>query len=184
MTMVLWNTSHSLKVIIFALDIAKIANNIYLLALLAVALTNVEDVRPVLASFGDKHIPVEWAQREEQMKAIARQKWEEENQSSKPKRNLGSLFGSSTAAPADDQPPATYLEQMRKHVRETFNSEHEQMQKQQDELMKKEIEAQKQQMKEMKMTVWEMMGQLSSGQPIQPGQPDQPAPGQPQQPQQ
>jgi mitochondrial import inner membrane translocase subunit TIM50 len=152
---------------------------------LAVALTNVEDVRPVLASFGDKHIPAEWAQREEQMKAIARQKWEEEHKGSKTKRNLGSLFGSSNAAPADDQPPPTYLEQMRKHVRETFNSEHEQMQKQQDELMKKEIEAQKQQMKEMKMTVWEMVGQISSGQPIapQPGQPDEPQ-SQPQQPQQ
>lgn len=135
-----------------------------------------EDVRPVLASFGTKHIPSEWADREEQMNAIARKKWEEEQSSTKAKRNLGSLFGSSQATQANNEPPLTYLEQMRKHVRETFNAEHEQMQKQQDELMKKEIEAQKQQMKEMKMTVWEMMGQISSGQPIapQPGQPDQP----------
>jgi import inner membrane translocase subunit TIM50 len=143
----------------------------------AVALTNVEDVRPVLASFNGTHIPAEWAAREEQMNAIARQKWEEEQKTTKAKRNLGSLFGSSGAtAPTENQPPLTYLEQMRKHVRETFNSEHEQMQKQQDEMMKKEIEAQKQQMKEMKMTVWEMMGQISSGQPIapQPGQPEQP----------
>jgi len=148
----------------------------YIPFLEAVALTNVEDVRPVLASFGTKHIPSEWADREEQMNAIARKKWEEEQSSTKAKRNLGSLFGSSQATQANNEPPLTYLEQMRKHVRETFNAEHEQMQKQQDELMKKEIEAQKQQMKEMKMTVWEMMGQISSGQPIapQPGQPDQP----------
>ncbi|KAI9288858.1 HAD-like domain-containing protein [Umbelopsis sp. AD052] len=146
----------------------------------AIALTNVEDVRPVLASFSGTHIPAEWAAREEQMNAIARQKWEEEQKTTKVKRNLGNLFGSGGGAVAqtENQPPLTYLEQMRKHVRETFNSEHEQMQKQQDEMMKKEIEAQKQQMKEMKMTVWEMMGQISSGQPMapQPGQPEQAQP--------
>ncbi|KAI8384485.1 HAD-like domain-containing protein [Radiomyces spectabilis] len=159
----------------------------YIPFLEAVALTNPEDVRPVLKSFEGKNIPIEWHKREEEMNERHRQQWYEEQAAKKTKRNLGSLFGSA-AAPQVEGPPPTYLEQMRKHVRETFAAEHEQMKQQQDEMMKKEMEENMAKLKEMKLTMWDLMTQMSSGQPLLPppeagsdGSQQQQQPQQPQQ---
>lgn len=122
---------------------------------------NPDDVRPVLQSFEGKHIPIEWARREKEMADRHRAEWEAEQAAKPVKRNLGSLFGGG-AASKEQGPPPTYLEQMRKQVRTAFATEHAAMRQQQDELMKKEIEEQKQKMKEMKMTVWDLMTQVSS----------------------
>ncbi|KAI8344008.1 HAD-like domain-containing protein [Chlamydoabsidia padenii] len=119
----------------------------------AIVLTNPPDIRPVLESFGDSHIPGEWAKRESDMNGQLRQQWLVEQQSKPLMRNLGSLLRGG--------PPPTYLEQMRQHIRKTFAQEHEAMKVQQDQMMK-DMEMQKKIMKEMKMTVCELMFQVSS----------------------
>lgn len=122
-------------------------------------MTNPDDVRPVLQSFEGKSIPIEWAKREKAMKELHIKQWEEEQKNKPKKRNLGSLLSSGAGQP--EGPPPTYLEQMRKHVREAFAAEQDQMKRQQEE-MKREIEEQKAKMKEMKMTVWDLMTQATS----------------------
>ncbi|SAM01638.1 hypothetical protein [Absidia glauca] len=99
----------------------------YIPFLEAVALTNPTDIRPVLQSFGDSHIPEEWAKREADMNEQHRQQWLAEQQGKPSNRNLGSLLRGGGAAGAPEGPPPTYLEQMRAHVRETFAQEHEAM---------------------------------------------------------
>ena len=108
------------------------------------------------------YLPQKWAEWEKKYDDQHRLEWEQER-SSKP-RNLGSFLSGGGAAGQDVQqgPPPTQLEQMRKQIRETFSAEHAQMRQQQDEMMKKEMEAQKEKMKEMKMTVWDLMNQVSS----------------------
>lgn len=93
------------------------------------------------------------------MKELHIKQWEEEQKNKPKKRNLGSLLSSGAGQP--EGPPPTYLEQMRKHVREAFAAEQDQMKRQQEE-MKREIEEQKAKMKEMKMTVWDLMTQATS----------------------
>ncbi|KAI8066568.1 HAD-like domain-containing protein [Gongronella butleri] len=140
----------------------------YIPFLEAIALTNPSDTRMVLKSFEGKSIPEEWAKREAEMNEMHKQQWLAEQEGKSGKRNLGSLLRGG-AAGATEGPPPTYLEQMRKHVRQTFAQEQEQM-KQQQELMMKDYEMQMEKMKDMKMTVWELMSQAASGQPIMPPQ--------------
>ncbi|KAI8143744.1 HAD-like domain-containing protein [Fennellomyces sp. T-0311] len=141
----------------------------YIPFLEGVALFNVPDVRPVLKSMEGGHLPEKWAEWEKRYNDQVRLEWEQENKS-KP-RNLGSFLsgGGGAGQHAGQQgPPPTQLEVMRKQIRESFNNEHAQQRQQQDEFMKKEMEAQKEKMKDMKMTVWDLMTQVSSGQPIVP----------------
>ncbi|KAI9483434.1 MAG: HAD-like domain-containing protein [Benjaminiella poitrasii] len=142
----------------------------------AIALTNPDDVRPVLKSFEGKYIPVEWARREEEMNKLHRLQWEQEQAKKKTSRNLVSILGGG-ATEQIDGPPPTYLEQMRKHTRETFATEYEQQKKMQEEAMEQDMERQMKMIKEMKMSVWDLMTQTASGQPIIPP----PGPEQPQQ---
>ncbi|CAO3639126.1 unnamed protein product [Mucor hiemalis] len=157
----------------------------YIPFLEAVALTTPDDIRPVLKSFEGEYIPLEWAKREQEMNRMHRLQWEEEQKSKKTSRNLGSILGGGSAAPVEGPPP-TYLEQMRKHVRETFATEFEQQKKSQEEAMAQDMERQMQMMKEMKMSVWDLMTQAASGQPLAPppGTEQQDQSQQPQQPQQ
>jgi import inner membrane translocase subunit TIM50 len=124
-----------------------------------VALTNPDDIRPVLQSFGNAPIPEEWAKREAAMNEQHRLQWMAEQEKKPTKRNLGSLLRG--GGQEIEGPPPTYLEQMRRHVRETFAQEHEAMKVQQDQMLK-DMESQKEKMKDMKMTVWELMSQVSS----------------------
>ncbi|KAI7851558.1 HAD-like domain-containing protein [Circinella umbellata] len=156
----------------------------YIPFLEGIALFNVPDVRPVLKAMEGGYLPSKWAEWEKKYNDQHRLEWEQER-TSKP-RNLGSLLtGGAAPAGQDAQqgPPPTQLEQMRKQIRETFSAEHAQMRQQQDEMMKKEMEAQKEKMKDMKMTVWDLMSQVSSGQPVvpPPGSDNQQQPQQPQQ---
>ncbi|KAI9496814.1 HAD-like domain-containing protein [Zychaea mexicana] len=140
----------------------------YIPFLEGVALFNVPDVRPVLKAMEGGHLPEKWAEWEKKYNDQHRLQWEQEK-TSKP-RNLGSLLTGGGAAGQEQEqgPPPTQLEQLRKQMREGFSAEHGQMRQQQDEMMKKEMEAQKEKMKDMKMTVWDLMTQVSSGQPIVP----------------
>ncbi|CEI87716.1 hypothetical protein G6F70_002662 [Rhizopus microsporus] len=149
----------------------------YIPFLEAVALTNPPDVRPVLKSFEGTYIPVEWAKREEEMNKLHRLQWEEEQAKKKTKRNLGSLL-TGGASNVTEGPPPTYLEQMRKHVRETFATEFEQQKKMQEEAMQQDMQKQMEMMKQMKMSVWDLMTQAASGQPIMPPQPTNEQPNQ------
>ncbi|KAI8887904.1 NIF-domain-containing protein [Backusella circina FSU 941] len=144
----------------------------YIPFLEAIALTNPEDVRLVLKTFGDQHIPIAWAKREKEMNELHRIQWEKEQGAKKTSRNLGSLLGGGGAEQAKAGPPPTFLEQMRKHVRETFANEYEGQRKYQDEAMAQDLEKQKEMMKEMKMSVWDLMAQTASGQPILPPSPE------------
>lgn len=130
------------------------------LLFLAVALTNPDDIRPVLQSFGNASIPEEWAKREADMNEQHRLQWLAEQERKPTKRNLGTLLRGGGGQEVEGPPP-TYLEQMRRHVRETFAQEHEAMKVQQDQMLK-DMESQKEKMKDMKMTVWELMSQVSS----------------------
>ncbi|KAL7333392.1 mitochondrial inner membrane protein required for protein import [Mucor circinelloides] len=143
----------------------------YIPFLEAVALTTPEDIRPVLKSFEGQYIPIEWAKREQEMNKMHRLQWEQEQAKKKTSRNLGSLLGGGGAAAQVEGPPPTYLEQMRKHVRETFASEFEQQKKSQEEAMAQDMERQMEMMKEMKMSVWDLMTQAASGQPLAPPPP-------------
>lgn len=126
-------------------------------------MTTPDDIRPVLKSFENEYIPIEWAKREAEMNRLHRLQWEEEQKKKKTSRNLGSLLGGGgAAAGVVEGPPPTYLEQMRKHVRETFASEFEQQKKSQEEAMAQDMERQMQMMKEMKMSVWDLMTQAAS----------------------
>lgn len=139
---------------------------------IAVALTTPEDIRPVLKSFEGQYIPIEWAKREQEMNKMHRLQWEQEQAKKKTSRNLGSLLGGGGSGAAQvEGPPPTYLEQMRKHVRETFASEFEQQKKSQEEAMAQDMERQMEMMKEMKMSVWDLMTQAASGQPLAPPPP-------------
>ena len=107
------------------------------------------------------YLPEKWAEWEKNYTTQFRLLHENEKKN-KP-RNLGSLLTGGGAGPAAEQgPPLTIIEQMRKQFRDTFNAEHAQVRQQHDEFMKKEMEAQKEKMKEMKMTVWDLMTQVSS----------------------
>ncbi|KAF1797415.1 HAD-like domain-containing protein [Mucor lusitanicus] len=144
----------------------------YIPFLEAVALTTPEDIRPVLKSFEGQYIPIEWAKREQEMNKMHRLQWEQEQAKKKTSRNLGSLLGGGGSGAAQvEGPPPTYLEQMRKHVRETFASEFEQQKKSQEEAMAQDMERQMEMMKEMKMSVWDLMTQAASGQPLAPPPP-------------
>ncbi|ORY98768.1 HAD-like domain-containing protein [Syncephalastrum racemosum] len=136
----------------------------YIPFLEAVGMMNPDDVRPILKNFHGKDIPQQWAQWEKAMNEQHRLQWEQERKSTS-KRNLRTLL---SGAPQEEGPPPTQLDAMRKQMREAFAAEHEQMRQQQDEMMKREMEEQKAKMKEMKMTVWDLMTQVSSGQPIVP----------------
>ncbi|KAG0181677.1 mitochondrial inner membrane protein required for protein import [Apophysomyces sp. BC1034] len=142
----------------------------YIPFLEAIAFLQPDDVRPVLKHFKGKSIPEEWARQEQAMNRQHIKQWEEEHAAMKHKRNLGTLFG-----PKQEKPPLLPLEQMRKQAREAYAAEHEQMVKQ-ERMIQKEIEEQKKKMGEMKLTVWDMMTQLSTGQPIMPPGQDQPQP--------
>ncbi|CAO3697940.1 unnamed protein product [Rhizopus stolonifer] len=149
----------------------------YIPFLEAIALTNPADVRPIMRSFEGKHIPLEWHKREEEMNKMHRLQWEEEQSKKKTKRNLGSLLTGAAQAEVEGPPP-TYLEQMRKHVRETFATEFQQQKKVQEEAMQQDMERQMEMMKQMKMSVWELMTQAASGQPIAPPMPESEQPPQ------
>ena len=153
-----WSTSHFWKVCVFIVSHGFELNIIFI----AVALTTPDDIRPVLKSFEGKYIPLEWAKREHEMNKLHRLQWEEEQKNKKTSRNLGSIFGGGGAAAQVEGPPPTYLEQMRKHVRETFASEFEQQKKSQEEAMAQDMERQMEMMKEMKMSVWDLMTQAAS----------------------
>lgn len=114
-----------------------------------------------MKSFEGKHIPLEWHKREEEMNKMHRLQWEEEQSKKKTKRNLGSLLTGAAQAEVEGPPP-TYLEQMRKHVRETFATEFQQQKKFQEEAMQQDMERQMEMMKQMKMSVWELMTQAAS----------------------
>lgn len=126
----------------------------------------------MLKSFEGQYIPIEWAKREQEMNKMHRLQWEQEQAKKKTSRNLGSLLGGGGSGAAQvEGPPPTYLEQMRKHVRETFASEFEQQKKSQEEAMAQDMEKQMEMMKEMKMSVWDLMTQAASGQPLAPPPP-------------
>lgn len=140
----------------------------YIPFLEAVALNNVQDVRVLLKSLEGKHIPVEWAKFEEEHNKRFRLEWEEEQKKKKSSRNLGSLLGGGGAASQTEGPPLTPFEQMRRQCRETFAAEFEQQKKYQDEFMAQETQKQMEMVKGMKMSVWDLMNQAASGQPIVP----------------
>ncbi|KAI7883626.1 NIF-domain-containing protein [Lichtheimia hyalospora FSU 10163] len=146
------------------------------------------DVRPIIQRFEGEDVPAKWAKMEQEMNDQHRLQWEAEQQTKPKMRNLGSLLGSGGAQPGqqgDQQgPPPTGLQVARQQFRQIFSQEHAQVRQQQDEMMKKEIEAQKAKMKEMKMTVWDLMTQATSGQPLMPPPDNQDPSQQPQQPQQ
>lgn len=138
----------------------------YIPFLEAIAIHNPPDVRPVLKQFGSNNdIPGDWAKYEAKMVELHQQQWYEEQKGNKHGgRNLGSLLrggGNDPNQPDHQGPPPTFLEQMRKHFRDTFTQEQENIKLQQDQMMK-EMELQKEKMKEMKMTVWELMAQATS----------------------
>ncbi|KAF7721303.1 mitochondrial inner membrane protein required for protein import [Apophysomyces ossiformis] len=140
----------------------------YIPFLEAIAFLQPDDIRPVLARFKGENIPEEWARQEQEMNRQHILQWENEQAAKKQKRNLGTLFG-----PKEEKPPLLPLDQMRKQAREAYAAEHEQMVKQ-ERMIQKEIEEQKRKMGEMKLTVWDMMTQLSTGQPIMPPGQEQP----------
>ncbi|RUS16868.1 HAD-like domain-containing protein [Endogone sp. FLAS-F59071] len=131
----------------------------------AIALTNVEDVRPVLKSFSDTDIPKEWAHREKLMNDMIRKQWEEEQAQRRSKRSLMSLLSHTTE---EQGPPPSFLDQARKQYREQFANEHDDMKKMAEEQLKQSVEEQQRQMREMKMTVWQLMSTVSQGQPLLP----------------
>ncbi|CAO3632388.1 unnamed protein product [Cunninghamella echinulata] len=141
----------------------------YIPFLEAIAINNPPDIRPVLKQFGTENdIPKTWSRYEKNMVEQHQQQWYEQQKNSKNGgRNLGALLrggqgqGVAGGQSGEQGPPPTYLEQMRNHLRETFAQEQENMKYQQDQMMK-EMELQKEKMKEMKMTVWELMAQVSS----------------------
>ncbi|KAI8373337.1 HAD-like domain-containing protein [Blakeslea trispora] len=138
------------------------------------------DVRDVIASFQGKHIPTEWARRESIMEEERIKQWEMEH-SQKPARNLGSLFGSGGAVQSQGPPPSP-REIFRQQCREGYAAQFEQQKKFIEEAEAENMERQAQMMKEMKMSVWDLMAQVASGQPMEVSPPS--AEGQPQQPQQ
>ncbi|KAI8068140.1 HAD-like domain-containing protein [Gilbertella persicaria] len=151
----------------------------YIPFLEAVGMLMPEDVRTVLKTFEGQHIPIAWAKREEEMKELSRIQWEQEQAQKKSSRNLGSLLGGGAAATQVEGPPPSPLEMLRKEYREAFASQFETQKKAQEEAMAQDMERQMQMMKEMKMSVWDLMAQAASGQPLAP--PPPPSNEQPQQ---
>ncbi|RUS24634.1 HAD-like domain-containing protein, partial [Jimgerdemannia flammicorona] len=126
----------------------------------SIALTNVEDIRPVLQSFSGRDIPHEWALRERIMNESIKKQWEEEHAQRKHKKGLASLLGH--GSPAEEQgPPPSYLDQVRRQYREQFANEHDEMRKAAEEQMKNNLEEQQRQMKEMRLTVWQLLTNVS-----------------------
>ncbi|OBZ87632.1 Mitochondrial import inner membrane translocase subunit TIM50 [Choanephora cucurbitarum] len=142
------------------------------------------DVRDVIASFEGKHIPTEWARRESIMEEERIKQWEREH-SQKPSRNLGSLFGG--GAVQSQGPPPSPREVFRQQCREAYVAQFEEQKKFFEQAEAENMERQAQMMKEMKMSVWDLMAQVASGQPMEvpppsiEGQSQQPQQQQPQQ---
>lgn len=123
---------------------------------LALALTEVEDVRGPLAKFRGKNIPLEFAKWEEELKEQMRLQWEEEQKSKK-----GKGFGAfRLSGQQQEQPPVPFFEVQRQQFQEHFRRTHKAVEEEAAQNLKKQKELESK-LKSMKISVWDIMTKVT-----------------------
>ncbi|KAF7356753.1 Mitochondrial import inner membrane translocase subunit TIM50 [Mycena venus] len=121
---------------------------------------NAIDVRPILSAYQGKDIPLEYAKKEAEAKALHIEKWTKERPQGIAGSNFSSMLGLSQSTPRR-QIPLTYLEQKRLEAQQQYQEEQKYIQQNKDYLeglLKKEQEMMA---SEIPGTLWEAIGQLS-----------------------
>ncbi|KAF9513795.1 hypothetical protein BS47DRAFT_1317257 [Hydnum rufescens UP504] len=128
----------------------------------SIAIHRPDDVRPILKAYAGKDIPVEYAQKEAEIKRKHIEEWEKKGGS---KSVLGtvtltSLFGKATPTPGQPLrggPPPTYLEQKRAEAQAFYKAEQEFFKSQEPQMLKYIEEEKEKQAKEMTGTLFGML---------------------------
>ncbi|KAJ7224427.1 NIF-domain-containing protein [Mycena pura] len=126
------------------------------------------DVRPILAAYSGKDIPLEYAKKEAEAKALHVEKWTKERPHGLGVSVFSSLLGLSQDK-SRSQVPLTYLEQKRREAQQLYADEQQYIRENKDyfeSLLKKEQEMMA---KEVPGTLWEAIGQLT-GEPKKPSE--------------
>lgn len=112
----------------------------------SMAIFKTPDVRPILNAYKDKDVAIEWAKREEDLKARHIAEWTKKH----PKRGgfIGWLFGEPT-------PPPTYLEQKRTEAQAQYKEEQAYIKKHKDYLEKLLDDERKAQERMVPSNLWE-----------------------------
>ncbi|KAJ7180504.1 HAD-like domain-containing protein [Mycena filopes] len=135
-----------------------------------------QDVRPILAAYQGKDIPLEYAKKEAEAKALHIEKWTKDRPQGIASAGISAMLGLSSGTPKR-QIPLTYLEQKRLEAQQQYAEEQKYIQDHKDYLeglLKKEQEMAA---GESPGTLWEAIGQMTGeppkkkpGEPTPPGQ--------------
>ncbi|KAJ7050490.1 HAD-like domain-containing protein [Mycena amicta] len=117
-----------------------------------------QDVRPILAAYQGKDIPVEYAKKEAEAKAAYLEKWSSNRPQGAGVSGFSSMLGIGKSKP---QIPLTYLEQKRREAQEQYAEELKYIREHKDYLeglLQKEQEIMA---KEVPATLWDAVGQIT-----------------------
>ncbi|KAF8216325.1 HAD-like protein [Mycena galopus ATCC 62051] len=131
-----------------------------------------QDVRPILTAYQGKDIPIEYAKKEAEAKALHVEKWTKDRPQGLATSSFSSMLGLSPSTP-QRKIPLTYLEQKRLEAQQQYLEEQKYIQQNKDYLeglLKKEQEMMA---SEIPATLWEAVGQLSGDPKKKPADPTQ-----------
>ncbi|KAJ6621310.1 HAD-like domain-containing protein [Mycena sp. CBHHK59/15] len=121
------------------------------------------DVRPILAAYKGKDIPLEYAKKEAEAKALHVEKWNKDRPAGLVGTSFSSLLGLPTGNTSRQKIPPTYLEQKRREAQEQYAEEQKYIREHKDYLeglLKKEQEMMA---GEVPGTLWEAIDQMTGG---------------------
>ncbi|KAJ7767465.1 HAD-like domain-containing protein [Mycena maculata] len=124
-----------------------------------------QDVRPILAAYQGKDIPLEYAKKEAEAKALHVEKWTKDRPQGLAGASFSSFFGFSPGNTQRSKIPPTYLEQKRREAQEQYAEEQKYIREHKDYLeglLKKEQEMMA---NEVPGTLWEAIGQMTGEPP-------------------
>ncbi|KAJ6591746.1 HAD-like domain-containing protein [Mycena vulgaris] len=122
-----------------------------------------QDVRPILTAYQGKDIPLEYAKKEAEAKALHVEKWTKDRPQGLAGTNFSSMLGLSSTTTPRQQIPLTYLEQKRREAQEQYAEEQKYIREHKDYLeglIKKEQEMMA---GEVPGTLWEAIDQMAGG---------------------
>ncbi|KAJ7245159.1 NIF-domain-containing protein [Mycena haematopus] len=118
-----------------------------------------QDVRPILAAYQGKDIPVEYAKKEAEAKTLHVEKWTKDRPQGLATSSFSSMLGLSPATPRR-QIPLTYLEQKRLEAQQQYQEEQKYIAQNKDYLESLLQKEQEMMASEIPATLWEAVGQL------------------------
>ncbi|KAJ7634158.1 HAD-like domain-containing protein [Mycena polygramma] len=119
-----------------------------------------QDVRPILAAYQGKDIPLEYAKKEAEAKALHVEKWSKERPQGISSGTFSSMLGLTPSTPRS-QVPMTYLEQKRQEAQQQYAEEQKYIREHKDYLEGLLKKDQEMMAAEIPGTLWEAIGQLT-----------------------